>query len=253
MPDSAMTYQQPRSGTPRSSGGGVDLQTLMITAASSAAAAYACSKLWAPGTLAAAAFTPVFVALVKEALAKATDVVTRAVPIKGVVRSAHPQGPQPYDPTLEQPPAGAAPPPYEQAVTPAQRVAQPGEIQYHGRRGLRGWRLAVLTGLLGFLICAVVFTVPELVAGGSAAGGGRDTTIFGGGSKGAAPVVTQTTTVSTQTVTIPPAKTVTVPPPKTVTTPPPTVTTPPPTTTVPTTTVPGEPSVDQPPAVQPPG
>ena len=48
---------------------------------------------------------------------------------------------------------------------------------------MRGWRLAVVTGLLGFLIAAVVLTVPELVAGRSASDGARDTTIFGGGGK----------------------------------------------------------------------
>src|SRR5688572_25148241 len=47
-------------------GGGIDLPTLVITAVASAAAAYTCSKIWAPGTLASAAFMPVLVALLKE-------------------------------------------------------------------------------------------------------------------------------------------------------------------------------------------
>ena len=45
-------------------------------------------------------------------------------------------------------------------------------------------RLAVITGLLGFAIAAVVLTVPELVAGGSVGGGDGRTTLFsprGGG------------------------------------------------------------------------
>jgi hypothetical protein len=247
MPDYASQRYSPGSAPPASAGGGVDVKTLFLTAIASAAAAYTCSRLWAPGTLAAAAFTPVLVALIKEALAKSTAVVTRAVPVKGVVRSARPEGPQPYDPTLEQP-AFAEPQP-----TAAQRVAQPGEIQYHGGRGMRGWRLAVVTGLLGFLVCAVVFTVPELIAGKSAAGGGQDTTLFGGGKshRSGPAVTTQTTTGPAKTVTEPSSTTVTVPPPKTVTVPPSTVTTPPATT--PTTTVPGEPGVAQPPAAQPPG
>ncbi|HEV7806461.1 MAG TPA: hypothetical protein VGO80_11615 [Solirubrobacteraceae bacterium] len=266
MPDSYAT--QPyghRSAPSASAGGGLDVKTLFLTAIASAAAAYTCSKLWAPGTLASAAFTPVLVALIREVLAKPTEVVARAVPVRGVVRSAEVQGPQPPDPGWSAMTDGqqlggdhAAPAP-SFAGDPASRVAQPGEIQYHStRRGLRGWRLAVMTGLLGFLICAVVFTVPELMAGGSIAGGGRDTTLFSGGSrhKSPAPVVTETT-APTQTVTAPPSQTVTVPPTKTVTVPPPTTTTPAapvdPATTVPTTTNPDEPGVDQPPAAPPPG
>ena len=51
-----------------SGGGGVDLPTLLVTAVASAAAAYVTSQVWAPGTLASAAFTPVVVALLKELL-----------------------------------------------------------------------------------------------------------------------------------------------------------------------------------------
>jgi len=249
MPDHATTYQTPRHAQPASSGG-LDLKTLWITAASSAAAAYACSRLWAPGTLAAAAFTPVLVALLKEMLAKSTAVVSRVVPVKGVVRSTPLQDPQPSDPTLRQPVAEM---PVE-APAAADRVAQSGEIQYHRGRGMRGWRLAVVTGLAGFLICAVAFTVPELVAGGSASGGGRDTTLFGGGKerdRDEPAVTTQTTTAPTETVTVPEGETVTVAPATTVTVPPPTVTAPAPTTAA--EAVPGEPALQQPPAPQPPG
>jgi hypothetical protein len=235
MPDYATSRYNPGSAPPASAGGGIDVKTLFLTAIASAAAAYTCSRLWAPGTLAAAAFTPVLVALIKEALDKSTDAVTRAVPVKGVVRSTRVGG-EPYDPTLEQP---APELPEQAAPVAAERVAQAGEIQYHGGRGLRGWKLAVLTGLAGFLVCAVVFTVPELVAGGSAVGGGRDTTLFGGGQqrdRKEPAVTTRTTTAPGKTVTVPPA----------------TVTTPDPATTT-TTPAAGEPGVGQPPAPQPPG
>src|SRR3954447_2917982 len=82
--------------------GGVDLPTLVVTAIASAAAAYVTSVIWAPGTLAAAAFTPVLVALLKEALFKPVEVVTRAVPVRGVVRSAPPPG-LPEQPARETP------------------------------------------------------------------------------------------------------------------------------------------------------
>jgi hypothetical protein len=213
---------------------GIDLTTLLITAAASAAAAYTCSKIWAPGTLASAAFTPVLVAIIKEALARPTQAVTRAVPVRGVVRSAPPPG------------AHGDEPPQPPEQPPLDRVPQPGEVTYHSTRPSgRRWRMAIITGLLGFVVAVLVLTVPELVAGHSASGGGRSTTLFGG-QQSERKQPTQTTTAPAKTVTVPaPAKTTTTP---TTTTPTTTTTTPTTTTTTPTTTTP---TVTQPPAVQP--
>jgi hypothetical protein len=218
-----------------SSEGGIDLTTLLITAAASAVAAYTCSKIWAPGTLASAAFTPVLVAIIKEALARPAKVVTQAVPIRGVVRSTHgPAGTEVHEPLPPEPAAAPAPPELE-------RVAQQGEISYHSSGvARRRWRLAIITGILGFVIAAVVFTVPELVSGANS------TTYFGGsGSHSAAPA--QTTTIPGRTVTVAPPPTVTVPPAVTVTAPPtattpapaPSLTTPTTTTTAPAPAPPG--------------
>ena len=258
-------YPATRTAAPPSpSSQGIDIKTLLITAVSSAAAAYTCSKLWAPGTLAAAAFTPVLVAVIREALAKSTAVVAKAVPVRGVVRSAQPEGPRlpggawsaaDLADAGAAEPAGGEPLPVEDPIT---RVAQPGEIAYHdaGRRR-RNWRVAIVTGLLGFLVAAVLFTVPELVAGESASGGGRSTTLFGGskGATGTPADTTTTTTTPTKTVTTPEEETVTVPP-ETVTTPPPAVTTPeeevPQEAPAPTTTTP-PPVAEPPPAEVPPG
>jgi hypothetical protein len=214
---------------------GIDLTTLLITAVASAAAAYTCSKIWAPGTLASAAFTPVLVAIIKEALARPTQAVTRAVPVRGVVRSSPPPASH-----------GDAPPPPE--PPPQDRVPQPGEVTYHSAgSSARRWRMAIITGLLGFVIAVLVLTVPELVAGQSASGGGG-TTLFGGQEQGKQE--TQTTTAPARTVTVP-TPTVTVPAPGT-TTPAPapatTATTPGTTTTTPTSTTP---TVTQPPPAQP--
>lgn len=243
--------------------GGIDLKTLLITAASSAAAAYTCSRLWAPGTLAAAAFTPVLVAIIREGLSKSTQVVASAVPVRGIVRSARAEGPQLPDaagagdwPAADlaadgQPPAGEP----VLADDPAARVAQPGEISYHGsatRR--RNWRVAIVTGLLGFVVAAVLFTVPELVAGESASGGGRGTTLFGGKQRDSVPPPVTTTTTTTpeaqETVTAPDEEEV-------VTVPAPTVTTPPPAVTAPeepgvTTTPVPPPATEPPPVPEPP-
>ena len=218
-----------RSDTPRRSEG-VDFPTLLVTAAASAGAAFVTSQLWAPGTLAAAALTPVIVALLKEMLSRPVDVVTRAVPVRGVVRSATREG---------EPVAGAPPARQPYAHSPGEprptdtpeaieaRIAQLGEAPGASRRGYRrGWQVAVVTGLLGFVIAAVIITVPELVSGSSASGGGRDTTFFGGDSRSSKDDRTDTTTspspaggdspAPAETVTVPPpAETVTVPPPQT--------------------------------------
>jgi hypothetical protein len=275
----AMSSRQPSSAT----GGGIDLTTLIVTAVASAAAAFTCSKIWAPGTLAAAAFTPVIVAIVKEALARSTAVVAKAVPpVRGVVRSARvedmPDAPAAPPGTL--PPVGSlsgdapAEPatwiaqqqpgefPVDAPTDVAARVAQPGEISYHDTpSSRRGWKLAVITGLLGFLIGAVIITVPELLAGSSASGGGRETTLFGGASHKKTVTTTVTTETETETQTVP-TQTVTIPPAKTVTVPAPTTTVPAPTTTQPPAVAPDAtdpaqtttaPEVTEPSAAQPPG
>lgn len=245
MPDHATQHYGPRGPRTSSSGASINAKTLFLSASASAVAAFVCSKVWASGTLASAAFTPILVALIEEALRKPTEAVARAVPVRGVVRSARRQGSQPFEAGtsatggVEEP---ATPPSHQPPgeLAPAEaRVAQPGEIHYHGSgRRTRGWRPAIVTGLLGFLVCAVVFTVPELISGVSAAGGDRVTTIFGGSHQNR-PEPAVTTTTPTQTVTAPPAQTVTEPAPAT------TTTTPTPTTT-PTTPQPAEPAATVP-------
>jgi hypothetical protein len=199
------------SASNTSKGGGIDLQTLVITAVASACAAYVTSEVWAPGTLASAAITPVIVALVKEALAKPADVVTRAVPVRGVVRSAG-RADEPFDPIQ----------PFEPED---ERVAQHGELLGSSRAFPRhAWKVAIITGLLGFLVAAVIITVPEFVAGGSASGD-RQTTFFGGQKKSAEPTTTTTTTTPEETETAPVEPTLSVPPVETTTVPPPETTT----------------------------
>ena len=210
-----------------SGSGGVDLPTLAITAAASATAAYVCSKLWAPGTLGAAATMPVLIALLKEAYAKPAHVVTRAVPVRGVVRSS--------------PSAGAPDEPASLPESPQERVPQPGEIRGRSRPVPRhAWKMAFLTGLLGFVVAAVIITVPEIVAGQSAAGD-RQTTFFGGkqGAAGDADE-TNTTTEPTETVGAPASPTVTVAPSQTTTVPPAQTTTLPPAQTTPVPPAPEE-------------
>lgn len=222
------------SSSNTSAGGGIELSTLVITAVASACAAYVTSVVWAPGTLASAALTPVIVALVKEMLARPAKAVTRAVPVRGVVRSAreneHAGPAQPFEPADE-------------------RVAQQGELAGpSGGFSRRAWQTAIVTGLLGFLVAAVIITVPEYVAGKSASGSGQ-TTLFGGHKRSSTSTTDTTTSTTptetapaTQTVTVPPVETTTVPPAQTTTLPSKTTPSPPDeTTTAPPDELPPEP------------
>ncbi|WP_187369309.1 hypothetical protein [Baekduia soli] len=233
---------------PPSQGGGVDLQTLLITAIASAAAAYVTAKVWSPGTLASAAFTPVVVALVKEALRKPAHVVTSAVPaVVPRVRSRGATGATIdaaalSDDLPDRLQAGAPP-----AYPPPQAGAAAGPVRVYSTRSRRlRWRLAVITGLLGFVICVVVYTVPEVIVGGSVGRPGHETTLWGGGHHTTkTKTTTGTTTTPTTTATTPgttstgPTKTVT----QTVTTPAPATPAPsattPPATAAPSTAAPG--------------
>jgi hypothetical protein len=218
------------SSAPSTPSGGIDLPTLVVTALASAAAAYVTSIIWSPGTLAAAAFTPVIVALLKEALSKPVEVVTRAVPVRGVVRSA--------------PAPGQAEQPRETPEEIEARIAQLGEAPGASRAPVLRWKAAIITGLLGFLVAAVIITVPELASGNSLFGGERDTTFFSKQhrSSGATDTTTTTTPTTTepQTETVPPASTVTVAPQETITVPPP----------APSTTVPDDGAEPVPPPVE---
>ena len=64
------------SGEQRTQGGGLSVKTLMIAGAASAVAALVIPALWRPGTVFAAAMTPVVVALVSELLRKPVETVS---------------------------------------------------------------------------------------------------------------------------------------------------------------------------------
>jgi hypothetical protein len=170
----------------------VDLKTLLITAVASAVAAFVVSHIWAPGTLFSAAMTPVIVALIREGIQRPVDRIATVAPVL-------PRRRMPGDvPTAMQ--EGAPPPVF--APEPGTE-AGPVRIYDTGRRRINV-RLAVATGLAGFLICVLAYTVPDLVAGKSVLGGGRSTTLFDGSSRSSrSSSAPATTTTSTQTTTAP--------------------------------------------------
>jgi hypothetical protein len=230
---------------------GIDITTLLLSAIASAAAAYITSKLWGPGTLFSAAMAPVIVALVKEALRKPTEKVATVATVSRWSRTsasdpglvAEPdERPLPEVHRDPDAPHVVLPPVVPTATTTPVRV-------YSTRARRLRWRLAVITGLLGFGVAVVVFTVPELIAGQSL-GGSDKTTIFGGRHRHTKTTESTTSTSTTKTNTLttettPPAKTTeTVTRTETVTTPAPATTTPTapaPSTTAPSTAAPASP------------
>jgi hypothetical protein len=239
----------PPQPPPPSTGEHIDLTTLFLSAIASAAAAYITSKIWAPGTLFSAAMSPVIVALVKEGLRRPTEKVATVVPavVASPSRWTRTSASEPGLVPEEPPPAAPAPadPDAPHVVLPPVVTAGSGPVRVYSTRARRlRWRLAVITGLLGFLICVALYTVPELIAGKSIGrGSGNATTIFGGrGSQSRKSSKTTTSTTST-TQTTSTSTTQTAP---TETTPSPTTTQPP--VATPSTAAPATPSTATPPA-----
>ena len=186
---------QPAEPPPRS---GLDLGTLVVAAISAVIAATVVSRLWQAGTVMATAMTPVVVTLIKEALdrpaRRVSSIATRAAapPLARATRAVAEPPPEAYAPP---PPLGPDPGLSEMRVYRRER-ANPG----------RRWKLALVTGLLAFVIGVAVLTLPELVAGHSVLSSSHDTTIFGGhrstsASKTSTPTDKQTTTGQSTTTT----------------------------------------------------
>jgi hypothetical protein len=158
------------------SGGGLSLQTLLISSLAAVAAAIVVPLIWQKGTLIATALTPIIVAVVSEALRKPAAVIGAAAP--RVTRRTTPRDPVPvpaehFDPL----------PPEERFDEPALRPDDP-----FGLRGARvtrsprrpWWKLGLATGLLSFVIGAGVVTASELAVFGNAVTDKGRTTLFGG-------------------------------------------------------------------------
>jgi hypothetical protein len=184
---------------------GIDLTTLFLSAVASASAAYVTSKIWAAGTLFSAAMSPVIVALVKEGLRKPTEAVASVAP-KVVPASTRWSRAGAGDPGLvvdgAPEPAPRVDPDAPHVVLPPVVSAETGPVRVYSTRARKlRWRLAVITGLLGFAICVVLYTVPELISGKSIGRGGNATTLWGGHRHHHTKKSTTTTTSTTPTIT----------------------------------------------------
>jgi hypothetical protein len=161
----------------------VSPRMLLITAGASALAALITSTFWEGGTVISAAFTPVFIAVVKEGVRRPTDHVAarvrrqqrrarrrpRAAPFDAEVHDLPPEdhsGPGEWKEITLHDEAQPAPPSEPTPSPPPARRGSP-RFQMTPRR----WRIALITGGLGFLIALAVITLPELVFGKSLTGG----------------------------------------------------------------------------------
>jgi hypothetical protein len=156
--------------------GGLSLRTLLIAAAASAAAALVIPLIWRPGTVFAAAMTPVVVAIVSELLHRPVETVS------SVAARRPARGAEVLDEPFDEPFDPLAPPSAQELETlPETRAGR--RAVHQRRRALTGrqWKLALATGLVAFAAVAALFTASELLAGESVTGGGR-TTFFSSGS-----------------------------------------------------------------------
>ena len=191
---------------------GLSLQTLLISAAAAVAAATVVPLFWEHGTVIATAMTPVIVALVSEGLKKPVQHVSAVAPrvarrsgTGAAVRRFEPaaadtrdherigargEGPERFDPLPEQ---------YRDEAPPT-RDDDPYGL--HGaERQYPRLRIALITGLLAFVIAAGVVTASELALFGGSVGSDRRTSLFGGEPKSASKKDKEATPTPTATET----------------------------------------------------
>jgi hypothetical protein len=190
----------------------LDLRTLAIASLASAVAAIVVSRFWTSGTPFAAAITPVLVTLFKEALDRPTariaekvTVSARALPQTEIREPAAShvgrdaqlgEGPtRRLDPT-EPAPRGA------DGDGPDIRVYR----QQPAKTGVRGRinpKVALITGLVAFVIAGVVLTAGQLAIGNPFGDDGNGAIILGGGKNSKRNTTTEPQNTTTEQQTVP--------------------------------------------------
>jgi cytoskeletal protein RodZ len=203
----------------------IDMRTLAIASAASAAAALVTSQFWIRGTPLAAALTPIIVTLVSELLHRPTEKIAQRLTTE---TDALPEA------------AGAVPPPPSEETAP--RPAPDTAVKVHRSESARrkrriAWATVLGTGLLAFGIAAAALTIPEAIGGRSLVDSDRRTTLGGAEKQQAetAPATEVPTEATTETETVTETTTAPAPTPKPSPRSAPDRTTP---TTTPTTTAP---------------
>ena len=179
----------PEGQTEKSSG--LSLQTLLISAAAAVAAATLVAMIWERGTILATAMTPIIVALVSEGLKKPVQHESAVAP-RVARRSGTGAAMRRYEPAAadtrhhervgargEGPERFEPLPDHLRDDAPATSDDDPFGLREADRRRPR-LKIAVLTGLLAFVIAAGVVTASELALFGGSVGSDRKTSLFGG-------------------------------------------------------------------------
>lgn len=176
---------------------GLSAQTLVIAAIASGIAAIIVSQFWESGTIFASAMTPVAVAIISELLRKPVESERLRSGVRSVSSVAKP--PSVSRPRSGRTPRVMAPPPagVDEGLRQREEGVEAGPVRVYSsgsnrrprdpdspspRRRLH-LKVAVVTGLIAFLIAAAALTLPELIFGGSVGSSGRNTTFFGGGER----------------------------------------------------------------------
>jgi hypothetical protein len=170
---------------------GLSIKTLLIAGAASATAAYLVPLFWKPGTVFAAAMTPVIVTVVSELLKRPADTVSKVASRRtaggAVVFEPPPPGAdEPFDPL--------APAPTEELEALPQTTTQ----RAVHRRGLTGrqWRLALITAAVAFAGAVFFVTASELIAGETPGSSSNPTTFFSSNRRHKDATPTQTPTAT---------------------------------------------------------
>ena len=193
---------------PNEKSSGLSIQTLLISAAAAVAAATVVPMIWERGTIIATAMTPVIVALVSEGLKKPVQTVSAVAPRvarrsgtgaavrrfePAAAETTHPErvgargdGPERFEPL----------PDHLRDDAPGVRDDDPFGLRKAHRPTRPQVKIALITGLLAFVIAAGVLTVTELAAGGSVSSDQR-TSLFGGSTKKSKSKAEETATPTT--------------------------------------------------------
>ena len=174
------------------SGGGLSIQTLLISAAAAVAAATIVPLIWERGTIIATAMTPVIVALVSEGLRKPVQHVSAVAP-KVARRSGTGAAMRRYEPAAAETrspervgargegPEGFEPlPPHLRGDAPSVRDDDPYGLRKDSKTPRPRLKIALVTGALAFFIAAGVVTASELAVFGGSVSSDRRTSLFGG-------------------------------------------------------------------------
>src|SRR5690349_2719718 len=174
------------------SGGGLSVQTLMISAVAAVAAATVVPMFWERGTIIATAMTPVIVALVSEGLRKPVQHVSAVAP-KVTRRSGTGAALRRFEPAAAETRSAERVgtrgkgqerfeplPPHLREDAPSVRGDDPYGLRKASKTPRPRLKIALVTGALAFFIAAGVVTASELAVFGGSVSSDRRTSLFGG-------------------------------------------------------------------------